>query len=220
MKILNMLLLIFLFISCSNKNIEKYEFRIDNDIQVYDYTNKFIGDYFLEFEIQYAFLDSNYSVHNKDDYFIYINAGFINDGKLTINYNDIDYKYCKDFAEDHLKTKLAFSNNEVNIKIIYPFNINVINYDNDIIGFLRFEDYNCEFRKCRIYHSGPCSGIYFIYATGQTKISGEYNDKIYDLDLKKGWNIVYYYEDIKSLKEMQTTYKNDYPNRARWTIIK
>jgi len=219
MKQFNILMLIFLFISCSNENHIQ---NIDKDIQVYNYSNSvYNGNNILKFKIQYNFMDSNYNGIDNDDYFVYVDAGYIENGKLTLKYNDIDEKYFNGNLEGHFfrrTNRLNISNNEA--KILTSYNdIEVLNHENNVIGILTFESYDCTGERLGIMHSGPCSKIYFIYSTEETKINGEFDTDIYDLELKKGWNKVYYYESILPYKIIHSTSSKNFPDKAKWRVM-
>jgi hypothetical protein len=198
--------------------------NIDDNIQVYYYDNNaYYGDNILRFKIQFTSLDSNYNgIDDFDKYFTYIDAGQIKNGKLLLFYNIIDEKYCNDIKDElglPKYLKINISNNEAKIKIINPYNIDVFNHENKNIGFLRFENYDCAGKIFRSYHSGPCSTIYFIYATEDTKITIKYDTEIYDLNLMKGWNKVYYYEQNILLRRVNTTNSKKFPTSVMWRIV-
>ena len=218
MKRLKILILVFIIISCSK---EELEVNIDKNLQVYHNNNEYYDDNILKFRIQIAPLGLDY-IDNFDNYFKYIEAGQIKKGKLTLDYNIIDEKYCNKIIDEfHLPKyhEIKIDNNEAKIKIIKPYDIFVFNNENKDIGFLRYEDYNCKIRKFGVYHSGPCSTIYFIYATDDTKITGKDDFDIYDLNLKKGWNKVYYYEKGIKFKLLNTTNNKKFSNKIIWEII-
>ena len=223
MKQFKILMLIFLFISCSNEN---YIQNIDKDIQVYNYSNKvYNGNNILEFEIQYNFLDSNYNgIDNSDEYFVYVDAGYIENGKLTLKYNDIDEKYLNGNLGEYFfrgLNRLNISNNEAKILKIESSAIEVLDHENKVLGFLRFESDDCIVRSFGIIHlDNPCSKIYFVYSTEETKINGELDINIFDLEIKKGWNKVYYCENsIPPYKIIHSTSSKNFPDKAKWRII-
>ena len=233
MKQSKILMLIFLFISCSNENhIQNIDKDIDRDIQVYNspnmpyrYNNFYNGNNILRFKIQYNFIDSNYNgIDNFDEYFVYIDAGYIENGKLTLKYNDIDEKYFNGNMRKYFfrgANRLNISNNEAKMLRIEVSNIQVFDHENKVIGILTFESYDCTVERLGIIHlDNPCSKIYFIYSTEETKINGELNIDIFDLELKKGWNKVYYYENsTRPYKIIHSTSSKNFPDKAKWRII-
>jgi hypothetical protein len=216
MKQFKILILIFLFISCSNEN---HILNIDKNIQVYNYNSLYDGNNILKFEVQYTVIDPNYD--DIDNEYFCIDAGYIENGKLTLNYNNIDEKYLNGHMEKYYFIgKYTISNSEAKMLIINPYDIKVYNNENKYIGILRFESYECSLEKFGFAHlDNPCSGIYFIYTTEETKIIGNISDLNLNLNLKKGWNKVYYYENILLLDKIDTTDSRYYPNKAKWKII-
>jgi hypothetical protein len=232
MKQFNILMLIFLFISCSNENhIQNIDKDIDRDIQVYNspnmayrYNNFYNGNNILKFKIQYNFIDSNYNGIDNDDYYVYVDAGYIENGKLTLKYNDIDEKYSNGNLGEYFfrrSNRLIISNNEAKILKIEVSNIRVLDHENKVVGILTFESYDCTVERLGIIHfDNPCSKIYFIYSTEETKINGELDIDIYDLELKKGWNKVYYYEDSTlPYKIIHSTSSENFPDKAKWKVM-
>ena len=224
MRYLYLLSSIFILFSCQKEKHEVLTNNENNQVYYYNYTdygkNKYYGNYNLKIEIQINLLDKNYNINNYTEYFVNYNAGKIENGKLLLQYNIIDEKYCNDILDELRFSKyINISNNNAKIKKIHPFNINVYDHDNKIIGFLRFENYTCKLRKFGIAHSAPCSTIYYIYATEETKITGTYDYETYDLDLKKGWNIVYYYENSIVNNIIITTNNKFFPEDVIWQII-
>ena len=206
MKQFKILMLVFLFVSCSNEN---YILNIDKNIQVYNYNNNlYDGNNILKFKVQYTVINPNYNN---------IDAGYIENGKLTLNYNNIDEKFLNGHMEKYyFRSKKIISNSEAKILIINPSNIKVFTHENKYIGTLTFESYECSLKRPGFAHfDNPCSGIYFIYTTEETKII----ENISDLNLKKGWNKVYYYENIELSERIDTTDSKYYPNKAKWKII-
>jgi hypothetical protein len=214
------LLFVLFLISCTK---EKHELNIDENIQVYYfyYSNykPYSGDNILKFEIQFALLDSNYNgIDNFDEYFAYIEAGQIKNGKLTLQYNTIDEKYCENIMDVLRLPNMIISNKEAKITRLYSSSISVFNHENKEIGYLHFEGYDCSMIKFGITHlDSSCSTISFIYATEETKITGGRDDSIYNLDLKKGWNKIYYYENDIFPQRICTTSSKNFP-AGNWQI--
>jgi hypothetical protein len=224
MKRLQILLFILFLISCTK---EKQKPNIDENIQVYYYYysnySAYYGDNSLKFKIQLAPLDSNYKgIDDFDKYFKYIEAGQIKNGKLTLTLenNTIDEKYCKNIIDVLRIPRINISNNEAKIFKIGP-SIDVFNYENKAIGFLRLEGYDCSMSKFGLLHlDSSCSTVFFIYATEETKITREDDDSlIYNFDLKKGWNKIYCYENDIFPQWIYTTNSENFPVGVNWQII-
>jgi len=217
------LILLFIFLSCSK---ETNELNIDKNIQVYgSYGYPYNGSNILKFRLQTAFLDKDYGIDNFDKYFADIDAGRIENGKLTLCYNNIDEKYFDEFIKNfnnRFLKNLHISNTGAKIIKFDPYDITVFDYENNNIGFLRFESDGCIGGEYGIIHmDSPCSTIYFVYTTEETKITGEDYDDIFDLNLTKGWNKVYWYEIMKygDLRTMHTTDSKNFPAWIRWKMI-
>jgi hypothetical protein len=170
-------------------------------------------------------LDSNYNgIDNSDEYFVYVDAGYIENGKLTLKYNDIDEKYSNGNLGEYFfrgLNRLNISNNEAKILKIESSDIEVFDHENKVIGFLRFESDDCTVKNLGIIHlDNPCSKIYFVYSTEETKINGELDIDIFDLEIKKGWNKVYYYENsILPYKIIHSTSSKNFPEKTKWRVI-
>ena len=213
------LVLIIIFISCLK---DGNKINIDENVQVYYYDNIYNSDNIIKIRINVAILDSNHNSDNFNKYFVYIDSGKIEKGKLTLQYDIIDKKYCKEIFEELYFPKYAninISNNKAKIKIINPTDFVVYNHENEEIGFLRFENYNCKLMGFGIFHSWPCSTISYIYATEETIITGKYDSFIFDLDLKKGWNMIYHYEGNIFSQFFLTTDSKNFPKEVVWKII-
>jgi hypothetical protein len=202
MKRLKILLLVLFLVSCTKE-------KIDKNIQVYYFYYSDYRTYSGDNIVKFMGYNSLYSE--------YIEAGQIKKGKLTLDYNVIDEKYCRNIIDvfHYLPSYINISNNEAKIMMIPYYNIYVFNQENEEVGHLQFNGYDCS--KIHIC-GGVCSTIYFIYATEETKITGERDDssRIYNLDLKKGWNKIYYYEN-NLFQEIYTTNSKNFPP-GNWQI--
>ena len=203
-----------MFFSCSREGIH---LNVDENVQVYFIGNndykKYYGNNILKYKIQYKPIDNGENdLANPDLYFKTYDAGAIENGKLTLIYNEIDETICEDVRKTLALTKnINISNNDAKIKIIWVYNINVYDIEGKYIGSLRFGDQSC----------GGGSTIFFIYSTQETKISGRDDAEIYDLELNKGWNIVYDYRDKYLFRErlVITTNGRKFPKNKIWYIF-
>ena len=180
---------------------------IDNN----DY-EEYYGDNILKYRIQYKPIDSyeDYFI-NPDLHLKTYDAGVIKNGKLTLIYSEIDETICEDIRKTLVFIKsINISNDNAKIKIIRDENIDVYNIENEYIGFLRFGDIWC----------GGGSTIFFIYSTEDTQIIGKDDFDIYNLELYKGWNIVYNYRDKYLFWErlITTTNGKKFPNDKKWQL--
>jgi hypothetical protein len=203
-----------MFFSCSQESIH---LNIDENVQVYFIGNndyeEYYGNNILKYKIQYKPIDSfeDYFI-NPDLYLKTYDAGAIKNGKLTLIYSEIDETICEDIGEALVLTKnINISNNNAKIKIIWVYDIDVYDIEEKNIGSLRFGDKSC----------GGGSTIFFIYSTQETKITGKADAEIYDLELYKGWNIVYDYRDKYLFEErlVITTNGKYFPKNKIWYII-
>jgi hypothetical protein len=201
-----------MFFSCSQENIR---LSIDENAQVYfiDDNEKYYENNILKYKINYKPIDNGKDAFiNPDLYLKTYDAGAIENGKLTLIYNEIDDTICEDIRETLVFTKnVNISNDNAKIKIIWDYDIIVCDIEEKYIGSLRFGDVWC----------GGGSTIFFIYSTQDTQIIGKDDFDIYNLELYKGWNIVYYYRD-KNLfweKLIITTDGKKFPKDKTWYII-
>ena len=209
------IIIIFIFLSCSQESIH---LNIDENVQVYfiddnDY-KEYYGYNILKYKIHYKPID-NFEDYftNPDLYLKTYDAGAIENGKLTLLYSEIDETICEDIWETLVRAKsINISNNNAKIKIIRGENIDVYDIENEYIGFLRFGDISCL----------GGSTIFFIYSTQDTQIMGKDDSDIYNLELYKGWNIVYDYRDKYLFWErsITTTDGRRFPNGNKWQLYK
>jgi hypothetical protein len=196
---------------------EKSEVNYYEDDHVYLFENrykKYYGNNKLKYGIQYKAIDRglNYFL-NPELYFKYYDAGLIKNGRLILNFPNIDELHCEEIGKELMLSSFKrITNLDAKIKIIQDYNINVFNDKNEEIGFLGFGD---------PLHGGEVATIYFIYSTHETEILGENDFEEFNLFLKKGWNKIYCfsYNFLFWKKIENTTSRKFFPNGKKWEII-